>query len=130
MTTLVTTGWQGLWTNEVGGGAGVYTPIQDKIPRRDGIKTLMNRSNWRATQALFQALIGAASGGNATRTHNQIAAPSVSKVEGGLRTVETITDVNRNTTAADIAVLKEMTQNVSRPTPMPKDLSGNGGPAY
>lgn len=125
----VASGWQGLWTYEA--GQPTYTPIQNRVPRRNQIKRLMNRSQWRAVSELFDTLIGAASGGTASISHAQIAAPGVSKQEGGARAIETISDINRATTAADITFLKEMVFAVkSKPTPYPKDLSGNGGPAY
>lgn len=124
------TGWQGLWTYEA--GAPVYSPIQDKIPRRNGIRRLMNRSQWRAASELFDSLIGAASGGTAAKTHTQIQAivNAPGPIGGGVRTIETVEDINRATTADDITMLKEMTVNVKSRPSYPKDLSGNGGPAF
>jgi hypothetical protein len=49
---------------------------------------------------------------------------------GGVRTIETVTDINRNTAAADVTALKEMLYNVKTRPSYPVDLSGNGGPAY
>lgn len=125
------TGWQGLWTYEA--GQTQYSPIQDRVPRRNGIKRLMNRSQWRAVSELFDTLIGAAAGSSASKTHTQVQAFTAEPgpVGGGLRTIEVVTDISRNSTAADVAMLKEMTVNVTtRPNPYPKDLSDNGGSVY
>lgn len=126
----VATGWQGLWTYEA--GQATYTPIQNRIPRRNGIKRLMNRSQWRAASELFDTLLGAAVGGTAAKSHTQVQAvtPVPGLIGGGLRTIETVTDINRATTTADVTMLKEMTVNVKTRPSYPKDLSGNGGPAF
>jgi hypothetical protein len=128
----VATGWQGLWTYEAGNPT--YTPIQNRVVRRNGIKRLMNRSAYRGISELFDTLLGAAVGGAASKTHTQVQAVTPEfgpGVGGGARTIETVTDISRNTTATDLARLKEMTFAVSsRPASYVKDLSGNGGPAY
>lgn len=130
MADAVATGWQGLWTYEA--GQPTYTPIQNKIPRRNGIRRLMNRSQWREASELFDTLLGAAVGGAASKTHTRVAAetPNFGVSGGGARTIETVTDISRNSTAADLAMLKEMTVNVKTRPSYPKDLSGNGGPAF
>lgn len=129
LNSAVATGWQGLWTYEA--GLPTYTPIQNRVPRRNDIKRLMNRSQWRAVSELFDTLIGAASGSAASATHSQVQAATNFTGGGGNRTIETVTDISRNSTAADITMLKEMTVGVkTRPSPYVKDLSGNGGPAY
>jgi len=121
-------GYQGLWTEEARLAA--YTPIQNRVPRRNGIKRLMNRSQYRAISELFDTLIGAASGAAASKTHAQVAGQVPFQDGGGARPIETITDISRNSTAADITLLKEMTVSVrSRPAYV-ADLSGNGGPAF
>lgn len=128
-------GWSGFW----GDGLTInnsYSLQQDKLSRRYAIKRVVNRAGFRSLTELFDSLIGAASGGTALATHKQIAAaPSqaagISGAETGQRVVETITDINRATTAADITALKEMVFGVStRPATYPRDLSGNGGPTY
>jgi hypothetical protein len=124
-------GWQGLWSYEAGLSA--YVPIQNRVPRRAGIKRLMNRSQYRAISELFDTLIGAASGSAASKTHAQVQAVTPEfgpGVGGGLRTIETVTDISRNSTAADITLLKEMTVSVRTRPAYVADLSGNGGPAF
>lgn len=125
----VASGWQGLWTHEA--GLPTYTPIQNRVVRRNGIKQLMNRSAYRAISELFDTLLGAGVGGAALKTHTQVQAATPFTGGGGSRTIETVTDINANSTSTDLARLKEMTVNVShRPSSYVKDLSGNGGPAY
>ena len=124
----VATGYQGLWTDEA--GLPTYTPIQNRVPRRNGIKRLMNRSQYRAISELFDTLIGAASGNAASASHAQIKGQVPFEDGGGARPIETISDISRNSTAADITMLKEMTFNVRTRPAYVKDLSGNGGLAY
>ena len=125
--------WQGLWT-DLAGVPGGYSLLVNKNPRRTALRRFVNRESERVGAALFNALIGATTGANVTATHKRLAGETVTPVGpaqmGGLRTIETKTDINRNTTAADVTVLKEMTFNVrNRPTYV-RDLSGNGGPAF
>ena len=127
-------GWQGLWTHEAGNPAG-YSFLVDKNPIRGRARQIVNRNSFRATKELFDSLIGAASGGAASATHKQVPTQSSTPIAlgglGGLRTAETVTSINRNTDADDITALKEIMVNVSRkPTTYPRDLSGNGGPAF
>lgn len=93
------------------------------------------RSGFRKYSGLFAALIGAASGGAATKTHKQVAEDAaisdLGNPGGGLRTIETVTDISRVTTAADVTALKAFTSAVKfLPSPYVADLSGNGGPAF
>jgi len=84
--------------------------------------------NGAMTEGIFQlmyTLLGAAPGTTATRTmtrvQGQIGAP------GGLQTIETVTLVNRATTAADLAAFQALMRRVPGPPSYPADLSGNGG---
>lgn len=128
----MTAGWQGGWTDLFGSN---HTLLVNKNPRRNGIRRTMNREGFRVVTELFDSLIGAASGGTAAATHKRVSGESVTPVQvgqmGGARTIETVTDINRATTAADITALKEMTFGVkARPATYARDLSGNGGPAF
>ena len=112
-----------------GANVNAYSLLVNKMPRRNSIKRVVNRDGFRDDTALFNALIGAAAGSNVTATHAAILSSTTEL--GGKRTISTITDINRNTTAADVAALKEMVFGVTaRPSPYVEDLSGNGGPAY
>lgn len=90
-------------------------------------KQLFQRAN-RGVRRLFLALIGAASGGNATETYTRVlgiqAFNSATQI-GGLVPMEVVTQINRNTTAGDIANLKAVISR-SPVTTFPVDVSGNG----
>lgn len=83
---------------------------QDKLLAR-----VLKRNGYRGINALFTALIGAGAGGTATATHKQVGSPSgpnnstptVTGITdlGGARNIETVTDVSRATTSADITWL-------------------------
>lgn len=123
--------WSGFWDTPQGSGA--YSLLNNRAPVRNRAKRIANREQMRVLTALFGGLIGAASGSNVTATHKRIGASTsdFGPQDGGRRTIETVTDINRNTTAADITALKEIVTGVtSRPSTYPRDLSGNGGPAY
>lgn len=115
---MTTTGWQGLWSREytdlpLGYGS---LPVA-KWDDRNRIKRVVNRDGFRQMTALFNGLIGAASGANVTATHKRVAAATQFAGGGGARTIETITDINRNTVAGDITALKEMVYGVThKPT--------------
>jgi hypothetical protein len=127
---MAITGYQGLWTQEAQGTPG-YQFLVNKNPIRNRLKRVMNRESMRIVTELFDTLIGAAAGGAALATHKRVAAVSPFLGGGGNRTIETITDINRVSTAADVTMLKEMVFGVkTRPSPYVRDLSGNGGPAY
>lgn len=112
-----------------------YAAVDGLLPTRNRLRSLALRSGFRKYSGLFKALIGAASGGTALKTHSQIAADANvgdPASGGGSRTIEVITDVNRVTTAGDITALKLLLTDTVRfmPNPYVVDLSGNGGPAF
>jgi len=123
MTTV--TGWSGLYNDVNPGG---YSPLIDKWPDRNRIRRVVNRDGFRAFTELFDSLIGAAVGGTAAATHKRVEGftpDPAGPVGGGLRTVETVTDINRATTADDVTALKEMVFNVLRaPASYPTNLAG------
>ena len=124
MTTTVT-GWSGLYNDVNPGG---YSLIYDKWPQRNRIRRVVNREAFRAFTELFDTLIGAAAGGTAAATHKRVAGftpDPAGPVGGGLRTIETVTDINRATTADDITALKEMVFDVkTAPSSYPTNLAG------
>lgn len=121
-----------------GPNSGDYSLISGQMPTRDRIKRVVNRDGFRQFKALANALIGAAAGGTATASHTRVSHTGSGNTVGngtagtdlGKPTVLTVTDINRVTTAADVAALKALLVNVTeRPVPYPVDRSGNGGPA-
>lgn len=113
-----------------------YSLLINKFAGINRLRRVVNREAFRVSTALFNGLIGAASGSNVTATHKRIQytdspTTGLGPNPGGLRTVETVTDINRNTTATDVTNLKYMVYNVlTRPSTYPRDLSDNGGPSY
>lgn len=109
---------------------GGRTPLDSQIAR------IFKRNTYRGFNALFIELIGASTGGTASASHSQVGAPAGSIGNGqssigdfgGNRTVETVTDINRATTAADVTWLEKYFNNklleagISYPT-----VSGSGG---
>lgn len=116
------------------GGLNAYSMLDGDMPTRDRIRRVVNREGFRAYTALFNALIGVVPGSNVTATHQRVShnqSPNGIGIEPANPVIRTVTDINRNTTAADVTALKALVFGVSeRPNPYPRDLSGNGGPAY
>jgi len=113
---MATTGWQGLYSREYTDLPTGYGSLSlNKWPQRNRIKRVVHREGFRAFTELFDTLVGAAAGGTALATHKRIAAEvrTSGPQGGGARTIETITDINRASTASDITALKEMVFNVS-----------------
>ena len=130
--------YSGLFDRSIGNAGGSYALLVNKSPIRSATRRLVNREEFRAITALFNALIGATTGANVTATHGRLkyldpvdSTVIGSMMVGGLRPVETITDINRNTTAADVTALKEITFGVARrAVNSGADLSGNGGKSF
>lgn len=113
-----------------------YSLLNNKMPMRTEIKRVVNSDGFRVNKALLNALIGAVTGSNVTATHNRVGHREPINTVGNNAAdisqpvITTVTDINRNTTAADVTALKEFLVNVTeRPVPYPRDLSGNGGGA-
>jgi hypothetical protein len=83
-------------------------------------------------QALFLALLGAAAGGTALATRPMIVGSPLSADAngaqgGGVVPVQTVTVINRATTATDVTNLKTLTNFTRGPASYVSDVSGNGG---
>jgi hypothetical protein len=76
------------------------------------------------TQLLY-TLLGVAPGAVATKTYPRVQGQT--GAPGGLQTIETVTVVNRATTAADLTAFQALLRRVTGPPSYPVDLSGNGG---
>lgn len=88
-------------------------------------KVVRNGGGSATAKAIWYALLGAATGGTATATKKQV--QGVTGSPGGLIPIETITLVNRTTTAADLTAFQALMNRVPQPASYPADLSGNGG---
>jgi hypothetical protein len=88
-----------------------------KMLRNGGMSLVLRR--------LLQTLVGAAPGSTATQTKKQIQWQQGSP--GGVIPIETVTLINRATTAADVTALQALLVRTPTPPSYPADLSGNGG---
>lgn len=88
-------------------------------------KVLRNGAMSAGAKALWYALLGAATGGTATATKKQV--QHVTGAPGGLVPIETVTLMNRATTAADLTAFQALMNRQVQPATYPPDLSGNGG---
>ena len=117
--------------------------LQNNRPSSNRKMTHMHRSqNQRVNKALLLGLLGATSGSNVTDTRNRIQAiQTIGSIDnrGGKRVIETVSLINRNTTAADVTAMKALIGNqFSWPNGLgpstspasndgyPVDKSGNG----
>lgn len=121
LTTPTVTGWSGFWNTESDRAPYSMMSGQARANAANYLAKFMKRGSTRAERAAFAALIGAASGDTATATHKIVSSPAATSGTvpqatgigdlGGVRTVNTFTDINRATTAADITELKKWVSN-------------------
>lgn len=88
-------------------------------------KMFRNGQMTGAVTQLLYTLLGASAGSNATKTYSRVQGQT--GAPGGLQTIETVTLVNRNTTAADLTAFQALLRRSTGPATYPVDLSGNGG---
>lgn len=88
-------------------------------------KVLRNGAMSAGVKALWYALVGAATGGTATATKKQV--QHVTGSPGGLVPIETVTLINRATTAADLTAIQALMNRQVYPASYVADSSGNGG---
>jgi hypothetical protein len=84
----------------------------------------------RKLMMLMRTLNGVVAGSTATVNYKQIAVDPGNNnpiSSGGKRTINTIADLNRATTAADQTLINAMFDKVFAPSPYPVDKSSNGG---
>lgn len=107
-----------------------YTPIRNKSPLLRRIAQWFNRAELKGFRELALTLNGAAAGSAASETHAQIKAGEVSgsfqSELGGVRTIETVTDVSANTTSDDeTAIDSEVLAFPNKPSSYPANGDGN-----
>lgn len=125
--------YSGLWNREYGEN---YSPLGtnntaewNNTTRKRLSKLLKGRGD-RILATLLKSLNGTAAGATASATYEQIAAdPSLSSAYsgGGKRTINTKTDINRATTAADETMIDGIIDESFHPVSYPVDKSGAGG---
>lgn len=104
-------------------GSVYYNGIQQGDDRLS--KMLRNGGMTASSTTLLQALIGVTVGAAANKSKKQIKWEQGSP--GGIVPIESVSLVNRNTTAADVTAFQALLARNVFPTTYPADLSGNGG---
>lgn len=109
-----------------------YALLDDRQPLESVVNKLFRRSRYgmRELRELLLTTVGATAGATASDTYQRV--PAVATLtnysaSGGLINPETVTVINRATTAADVTRLQTFISRGSAPSPYPVDLSGNGG---
>lgn len=121
--------FSGLWNNEFGED---HSLLSSRVGNNETAlaKLLANRIYARgAFRELMDTLTGATAGATALLTHKRVAAVAdpTANVQGGARTIETFTEINRATTSADRADIRDALVLSSKPSAYAADKSGNGG---
>lgn len=143
LTSPTITGWSGFW--QMTGDQNPYNMVANKNSQRGrspldrGVAQVLVRNQFRDVAAAFAALIGATSGSNVTKTYKReqaqtgpdAATPIPTQVGsmGGNINIETVTVLNRNTTAADVTLLKSYVDDslLDRSITYPTVLGSGGG---
>lgn len=98
------------------------------MPRLNSIRRVVNREAFRPLTALLNDLIGATAGSTVTASHKRVEAIQNGSGPinyGGVRTIETKSDINRASAASDVTALKAFLYNIlTAPSPYPSN--GNG----
>lgn len=85
---------------------GVYNFSSGDNPLKRRIAKLLDRESLKGLREIALTLDGVAPGQTALETHKRVSAGDIGTTPysnlNGLRTIETVTDVNRITTAADV----------------------------
>lgn len=104
-----------------------FSVISGENPQKRQIARKFNINGLRAEREIAETVTGAAAGSAASATHKRVQARENSQGElGGSRTIETITDVSRNTTAADVTEVKEdILAYPHKPSTYPVNLDRN-----
>lgn len=144
LTAPTITGYSAFWSNILSpknGAAAGYEMSQERARPIAAYRfaKMMNKSGLRAQKALIANLLGNAAGDTVSATYARVAGstdtashlPADVVTLGGARTIETVTDVNRATTAADVTELKRwfsnalLSRNITQPTVYGADMNAN-----
>lgn len=110
-------GWSGFWQMEGDMQPYAFQTSQNRANIANVVSKYMNKRSVADARAALAVLIGTVAGTTATATYPRVSSPagpnaSVPRVSGiadlgGNRTIDTVTQINRATTAADITELKK-----------------------
>ena len=131
LTAPTITGWSEFWGGSF--AANGYTLVgSEPVNMFANAAKIMARSGRREVRRALYALTGATVGTTATESYKQVDGPdgiTNNAALGGLRTINTVTVINRATITADQTKLQTML-NYGYSAPLssyPTDTSGNGG---
>ena len=123
--------WNGVYRINYSALASNGNTFEQNNRTRTAITKLISRDRGtRKLMSLMRALNGVAPGGTATVTFRNDKAPIANGdplSNGGKRTIQTVNDVNRATTAADQTLINGILDKTFAPNPYPVDKSRNGG---
>lgn len=121
MTTATVKG--GFW----GDLSSTYSQISGKSPLKRRIARLLARASMKGLREVALTLDGVAPGSAAAESHKRVVARENSAGElGGKRTIETVTDVDRNTTADDVTEINtDLLSFPLKPSTYPANKDGN-----
>lgn len=125
--------WSGLFDGILPTGAVAgYRSVTKKKTNLRHVSRLLGKQSMRATKELFITLINGAVGDTAADSYKRIGhtvSPGTALVNGGKRTIETVTTINRATVAGDATTLDDVVADewALAPASYPVDKSGNGG---
>lgn len=114
--------WSGLWN-------GVYTDGHSLIGKSNVGKRLgralkgLSAAKYRA---VLKTLVEGDVGDTAVASHTRLEASTAPMAYGGVRKLETVVDINRPTTNADVTAIVEDINKETTPT-FPTEKSGNSG---
>lgn len=122
------TAYSGLWNGVHGENHALLSGENTSI--KQDIRRIMRRQGARKLKELMLTLNGASAGSAALATYARVEAVqglgSITNL-GGVREIETVTVVNRNTASADKTMIDGVINDQTKPSSYPTDASGNGG---
>lgn len=121
-------GYSGLWDGHYNTP---HSLLANDLTLRKKISRILRKPGARKLKELMLELNGAAAGAPAAASYKRVAAEAnfSPASNGGVRTIETVTVINRNTNAADEAAIDTMLNQkfALSPSQYPVDESGNAG---
>lgn len=127
------TGYSGFWEQHAPAGqGGPYAIYGNRYHLEQQLARALGKTGFRGHRRILYALLGQATGNAAAETYKRISAPAgitEASAHGGARVIDTITVINRNTTAADLTYAQALLNRVynQAPTSYPVDPSRNTG---
>lgn len=119
--------WSGMFDGQQGTN---YSLLVNKAPLRKRVSRTFREVGSFSFRQLMLTLNGVVAGSTATKSMSRAKEEAVAGLaasNGGKRTIESRSLINRATTAADVTAISNMLQDQTDPSSYPTDKSGNGG---